>query len=146
MRRSIGILAFGSLINDPGAEIEASIVGRKLNIRTPFNVEFARSSMGRGGAPTLVPVRRGGSPVSGQILLLNVSEKEAKDRLWRRELNKVGKGGNYIHRDRPGPNTLIIERYEILKAWMLCWQPVLLLQLNHSRRSTLQSLRLKVRV
>jgi hypothetical protein len=39
-----GMLAFGSLIDSPGAEIEAALVGRKLNVRTPFGVEFSRSS------------------------------------------------------------------------------------------------------
>src|SRR3974390_1615316 len=100
----LGILAFGSLIDDPGDEIEAALVGRKRNVLTPFGVEFARQSMKRGGAPTLVPVQRGGSPVRAQILLVNVSEQEAKDRLWRREINKVGSGGNYIHTANPGPN------------------------------------------
>jgi hypothetical protein len=109
---SVGILAFGSLIDNPGAEIEAALVGRKLNVRTPFGVEFARSSNKRGGAPTLVPVEQGGAPVSGQILLMNVSEQEAKDRLWRREINRVGQGGHYTHHANPGLNTLIIDRYE----------------------------------
>jgi hypothetical protein len=109
---SVGILAFGSLIDNPGAEIEAALVGRKLNVRTPFGVEFARSSNKRGGAPTLVPVEQGGAPVSAQILLVNVSEQEAKDRLWRREINRVGQGGHYTHHANPGPNTLIIDRYE----------------------------------
>ena len=67
------------------------------------------------GGPTLVPVQRGGSPVRAQILIVNVSEQEAKDRLWRREINKVGSGGHYIHRTNPGPNTLIIDRYEDLE-------------------------------
>jgi hypothetical protein len=53
-KASIGIVAFGSLIDNPGREIEAALVGRKLNVRTPFGVEFARSSTKRGGAPTLV--------------------------------------------------------------------------------------------
>jgi hypothetical protein len=109
---SVGILAFGSLIDNPGAEIEAALVGRKLNVRTPFGVEFARRSNKRGGAPTLVPLARGGAPVSAQILLVSVSEQEAKDRLWRREINKVGQGGHYIHHANPGPNTLIIDRDE----------------------------------
>jgi hypothetical protein len=30
----------------------------------------------------LVPVREGGSPLLAQILLLNISLSEAKDRLW----------------------------------------------------------------
>jgi hypothetical protein len=112
---SLGILAFGSLIDNPGDEIDAALVGRKRNVLTPFGVEFARQSTKRGGAPTLVPVQRGGSPVRAQILIVNVSEQEAKDRLWRREINKVGSGGHYIHRTNPGPNTLIIDRYEDLE-------------------------------
>ena len=43
MEAWLGILAFGSLIDDPGAEIEAALVGRKMNVPTPFGVEFARS-------------------------------------------------------------------------------------------------------
>jgi hypothetical protein len=93
-------------------EIEEAIMGRKTDVLTPFRVEFARSSVKRGGAPTLVPVSEGGSPVRGQILVLNVSEQEAKDRLWRREINKVGYGGHYQHSDNPGPNTLIIDRHD----------------------------------
>ena len=111
MDESIGILAFGSLIDDPGAEIEAALVGRKLNIQTPFGVEFARSSNRRGGAPTLVPLEQGGAAVAAQILLLNVPEREAADRLWRREINRVGEGGHYTRRANPGPDTLIIDRY-----------------------------------
>lgn len=112
MTASLGILAFGSLIDSPGVEIEAALVGRKQNVRTPFGVEFARCSTKRGGAPTLVPLKQGGTPVLGQILLVNVSEQEASDRLWRREINKVGQGGHYTHHTKPGPNTLIIDRYE----------------------------------
>jgi hypothetical protein len=93
----VGILAFGSLIADPGSEIEPAIVGRKTGILTPFSVEFARKSLKRGGALTLVPVAVGGSPVLAQILILNISEQEAMDRLWRREINKVGQGGHYRH-------------------------------------------------
>jgi hypothetical protein len=112
MRSSVGILAFGSLIGKPGREIEEAIIGRKTGVPTPFRVEFARSSVKRGDAPTLVPVSEGGSPVLAQILILNVSEQEAMDRLWRRETNRVGQGGHYRHSDHPGPNTLIIDRHE----------------------------------
>src|SRR5262245_16489353 len=96
MKASVGILAFGSLINSPGTEIEAALVGRILNVPTPFGVEFGRTSVKRNGAPTLVPVQEGGSPVLAQILLVNISEEDAKDRLWRRELNRVGQGGHYV--------------------------------------------------
>jgi hypothetical protein len=51
MKASVGILAYGSLIDNPGREIEAALVGRKPNVRTPFGVEFGRSSIKRGGAP-----------------------------------------------------------------------------------------------
>ena len=112
MKVSVGILAFGSLIDNPGAEIEAVLVGRKPNVRTPFGVEFGRTSIKRGGTPTLVPLQQGGRPVLAQILLVSVSEKEAKDRLWRREVNRIGQGGHYTHSANPGPNTLVIDRYE----------------------------------
>jgi hypothetical protein len=112
MKASLGILAFGSLIDNPGAEIEAALVGRKLNVRTPFGVEYARSSTKREGAPTLVPLEQGGTPVLAQIFLVNVTEQEAKDRLWRREINRVGQGGHYTRHANPGRSTLIIDRYE----------------------------------
>ena len=89
-------------------------MGHKTNVITPFGVEFARESTKRGGAPTLVPVESGGCPVKAQILLLDVVEQEAKDRLWRREIDRIGEGGHYVHRANPGPNTLIIDRYEDL--------------------------------
>lgn len=112
----IGILAFGSLIDEPGWEIAEAIVDRKSGVRTPFSVEFARKSIKRGGAPTLVPLPMGGSPVLAQILILNIAEQEAKDRLWRREINKVGQGGHYQHSANPGLNTLVIERHEHLEG------------------------------
>jgi hypothetical protein len=113
---SVGILAFGSLIDKPDWEIEEAIVDRKSGVMTPFAVEFARKSIKRGGAPTLVPVADGGSPVLAQILILSISEQEAKDRLWRREIDKVGQGGCYQHSTKPGPNTLVIERHECLEG------------------------------
>jgi len=35
-----------------------------------------------------VPLPKGGTPVTAQILLVNFSEREAKESLWRREINK----------------------------------------------------------
>ena len=67
---SVGILAYGSLIEDLGKEIEPLIRERRENIETPFSIEFARSSSTRDGAPTLVPVENGGSPVLATVLLL----------------------------------------------------------------------------
>ena len=113
---SVGILAFGSLIDSPGDELAPAITARKSNVLTPFGVEFARSSNKRGGAPTLVPLQHGGSPVSAVILILNIPEREAMDRLWRREINKIGAGGHYAARPNPGPDTLIIDRHENLEG------------------------------
>jgi cation transport regulator ChaC len=93
--KSVGILAYGSLISDPGAEITAATIRIIENVETPFCVEFARSSTSRGGSPTLVPVSRGGSKVSGQIILVNASVDEATDMLYRREIHKVGSGKHY---------------------------------------------------
>ena len=53
----IGILAYGSLIDDPGREIEPLIIRRLKGVETPFQIEFARSSSTRDGAPTLIPGR-----------------------------------------------------------------------------------------
>jgi hypothetical protein len=115
MRPTVGILAFGSLIDDPGEELAPAIIARK-RVMTPFGVEFARSSMKRGGAPTLVPLRQGGSHVTAVILVLNISEKEAMDRFWRREVDRVGLGGQYVHHAQPGPNTLTIDRHRNLEG------------------------------
>jgi hypothetical protein len=112
MTSKLGILAFGSLVDCPGWEIEEAVVAHKSGIGTPFGVEFARASRTRAGAPTLVPVDSGGGKVLAHILVVNLSEQEAKNRLWRRETNRVGHGGRYVSRRNPGPDTLIIDRYE----------------------------------
>ena len=53
-RSAVGILAYGSLIADPGVEIGPLIV-RRIDTLTPFPVEYARFSATRGGRPTAVP-------------------------------------------------------------------------------------------
>ncbi|SFH55910.1 hypothetical protein SAMN05216299_12224 [Nitrosospira sp. Nsp14] len=93
--QSVGILAYGSLIPDPGNEIAAATIRIIENIETPFCVEFARSSGSRGGAPTLVPVSTGGSRVSGQIIVVKASIEEATDMLYRREIHRIGSGRCY---------------------------------------------------
>lgn len=108
----IGILAYGSLIPDPGAEIKEAIEEVMDGIDTPFNVEFARSSGGkRGGAPTLVPVKDG-QPVNGKIFVLNIDEAEATHRLYRREIDAVESDKRYVHSDNPGVNKVVVERVE----------------------------------
>jgi hypothetical protein len=66
----VGILAYGSLIEDPGPEIAAATARIESDVNTPFKVEFARTSRTRGGAPTLIPIRTGGNHVPAQIIVL----------------------------------------------------------------------------
>lgn len=77
---------------------------------TPFHVEFARASTKRAGAPTLVPVERGGLPVNGCIFVLNVSEEDGANRLWRREISAVGSGRTYKRPAVVGENSVLVER------------------------------------
>ncbi len=84
----IGILAYGSLINEPGPEITPRIRMR-LSTTTPFSVEYGRYSQKRGGAPTVVPHVKG-APVPAEILVLEegVTFEQARDMLWRRERHR----------------------------------------------------------
>lgn len=93
MRNEVGILAYGSLQTDPGGELAALIERRIVGVLTPFDIEFARKSRTRGGAPTLVPVTDGqGGRVRAQLLVLkpDVDVRTAKNLLYRREVHKVG--------------------------------------------------------
>ena len=87
---AVGIMSFGSLIDDPGEEIGPRVIDRWSVERTPFNVEFARSSRTRGGAPTLVPVPAGGAPLPATILVLDADEHDARSLLHRREGHRTG--------------------------------------------------------
>ena len=108
----VGILAYGSLIDEPGHEIGAVVSSNRDDVWTPFRVEFARSSSKRGGAPTLVPVEKGGAQVKAVILVLKetVSLDEAKDMLWRRETNNIGTGQCYRRPASPGQNKVFVEQ------------------------------------
>ncbi len=114
----MGILAYGSLIEDPGQEILVAIARRIENVETPFRVEFAHSSRKRDGAPTLIPVKEGGSQVRAVILVLNENVKleETESMLWRRETNRVRSLETYSHPDTPGPNTIIVERLHAFRG------------------------------
>lgn len=68
LQRRLAILAYGSLLHQPGPGLRAVIVGSDP-CRTPFPVEYGRASSGWGGGPVLVPHPRGG-PVDGALLLL----------------------------------------------------------------------------
>jgi hypothetical protein len=104
------ILAFGSIINDPGPELEAATESRR-ETKTPFHVEFARSSGNRGGAPTLVPVKSGGAPVKAVVLVLkdSISEEDAASILWRRETREEDSGKTYTRPSAPRPNQMLVE-------------------------------------
>lgn len=95
---TIGILAYGSLIESPGHEIDPVIWERRKGVKTPFSIEFARSSFTRDGAPTVVPVESGGSPVHATILVLldTVSQERAEDLLWRRETGNEYSDKHYV--------------------------------------------------
>lgn len=111
---TIGILAYGSLIPNPGAEIGPVTVRRIDGVETPFRVEFSRSSRVRDGAPTLVPVKRGGARVTGVVLVLHdsVTETAAQDMLYRRERNRVGSGDRYADVDPADPDSAFLGRLD----------------------------------
>lgn len=89
-----GILAFGSLIDEPGSEIGSQITERYMCFKTPFDIEYARSSTSRDGAPTLTKVDHQvwAKRVFARVLALNPSIGEAvtQDMLYRREIDHVG--------------------------------------------------------
>lgn len=105
----IAILAYGSLIDDPGSEL-TPVITDSLTITTPFPVEYARSSHKRGGGPTLIPVLDG-IRVSARLLVLtsSITISEAKDMLWRRETGMAT--GTYNPPNRHTPNTVLIDEF-----------------------------------
>ncbi|HEX8534181.1 MAG TPA: hypothetical protein VF662_08440 [Allosphingosinicella sp.] len=113
----IGVLAYGSLITDPGPELQAVILSRRDDVPTPFAVEYARSSASRKGAPTLVPVAEGGAPVLATIFAVAVSATEAADIVYRRETGKIGTGLKYVEPVHRTLNTVIIEHLANLEGF-----------------------------
>lgn len=111
---TIGILAYGSLIEDPGIELSPLIVERKTGVETPFRIEFARSSSSRCNAPTVIPVETGGSRVKATILVLKagVTPQQAENLLWRRETRNERSKKHYVRHSEPGPNQVIVESLE----------------------------------
>ena len=107
----IGILAYGSLIGDPGKELKPFIEDTVEDVTTPFRVEFARSSGTRDGGPTLIPVTTGGAQVQATVLALNssIDLERAKTLLWRRETRKEGSGDCYLPPENPGVNHVLVE-------------------------------------
>ncbi len=112
----IGVIAYGSLVYDPGRELEDATAERRYGLRTPFRVEFARSSKNRGGAPTLVPVAQGGGYVECVLLVLKESctLNPARDMVYRREKSKVGdESVKYL----PNPSNSDQVYIEIIPDW-----------------------------
>jgi cation transport regulator ChaC len=107
---SIGILAYGSLISNPGCEIKRACSCIISDVMTPFHIEFARKSDGRGGAPTLVPVERGGAHVKGRIFVMSLTEQEAANVLYRREINKIGSDRTYDNTKEVTEKRVRVER------------------------------------
>lgn len=91
----VGILAYGSLRASPGVEIAPHIT-RTVDLTTPFPVEFARLSVTRGFAPTVIPFESGW-PVEATVLVLSdaVKEVQATDMLYRRECHREGSSERY---------------------------------------------------
>jgi hypothetical protein len=102
----IGILAYGSLIRDPGSEI-SPLIERRIPTTTPFPVEYGRLSETRGGGATVVP-HSCGCPVKAEVLVLpdSLSLEEAKSLLWRRETRKERSGTEY--RESSSPNDVVV--------------------------------------
>ena len=108
-----GIIAFGSLIDDPGKELEKFIVKKVPDIITPFKIEYGRKSSSRANAPTLIPIANGGEYVKATLLILSDELKltEVKNMLYRRELHKVGSNNVYKDRVKPKNNHLVIKEH-----------------------------------
>lgn len=83
-------------------------------METPFAIEFARSSGGRDGAPTLIPVERGGAKTQATILKLaeGTALAQSKDMLWRRETGKEESGKLYPKPTNPGPNQVVVRVHD----------------------------------
>jgi hypothetical protein len=102
----VGVLAYGSLVSDPGTEMRPVLM-RRIPTITPFPVEYGRLSATRGGGPTVVP-HSFGKPVKAEVFVLceSVSLDEAKNLLWRRETRHEGSGRTYD--ESTAPNAVVI--------------------------------------
>lgn len=105
----IGILAYGSLIDFPGEELEPLIENR-IKCITPFKVEYARMSKKRGNGPTVIPNTDIGKEVGAIILVLNdsVNLEDAKSMLWRREIGVANSEKKYKAVNTPTVNKVVV--------------------------------------
>lgn len=116
----IGILAYGSLIADPGWEIRDYTSRTMPDVETPFSVEYARRSSSRAGAPTLVPVAdEKGWRVKSRIFVMKPGTRirRAQNILYRRELHRTGDPDKkYPAVDNPGVNDVIVDEIHKLNG------------------------------
>ena len=115
----IGVLAYGSLITDPGPELAAITLGVTKDVLTPFSVEFARKSRSRGGAPTLVPLDAGGCPVRAVIFRVEGTASKVADIVYRREIHAIGSGKTYVEPAPDRPDAVRIARFKGLAGFDL---------------------------
>jgi hypothetical protein len=104
----LAILAYGSLVRDPGDEL-ARLIDTTLEVETPFTVEYGRFSRSRGGGPTVVPHPRGGR-VAAHLLHLrsDVTVGDAIDALWRRECRIGDRALKYVAAS--GPDAVVVRQ------------------------------------
>jgi hypothetical protein len=137
-KRKIGILAYGSLNNEPG-KISPHIAMR-IKTKTPFPVEYARLSQSRGDSPTLVPREKGGK-VEAEILVLadDMTFDQARDLLWRRERHREESTEPYS--EGTGPNRVLVRKWNKESEWGECpWvETVLYTDFNPSGKKTLSA-------
>jgi hypothetical protein len=102
----ISILAYGSLISDPGPEI-GKRVSDEIQTMTPFPVEYVWISRTRGGAPTVAP-HNCGKPVKAKVFVLQdgISLQNARSMLWRRETGNEGLAREY--RESSASNAVVV--------------------------------------
>lgn len=109
----VGILAYGSLIDDLGPDLTPLKVGSPVKTETPFYVEFARSSKSRDGAPTLIPVETG-RRVAAMIQEVNTTPQGATNFLYWREKHLPQGSPDRTSYRRPNPvnmNSILIEQW-----------------------------------
>ena len=115
IKYKIGILAFGSLIKNPGGEIK-NIELIRIDCETPFKVEYSRISQSRSNAPTLIPVENGaeGKKVQAKLIILKpeISLDVAKSILWRREIHTSDKKRVYNEPENPTPKNVLIRELD----------------------------------
>ena len=117
MAFNIGVLAYGSLIQDPGEEI-TPLITHRIQCVTPFKVEFARSSSTRSNAATLIPVIDAGAFVNAVILVLrdDISIQKTMDMIWRRETRNNDRTQSYVPKKNPTTNTVQVKTLEIFEG------------------------------